>query len=324
MEKTMSIQCSTCQPTTAVDLKLAVSKPSQAKVSAAPKADFLIITWTAAETQAMALVFGKGQYRFNGEDDNNFTPLLFSDLTKPAEETYHAYFFHATVNGKSVVCMKSEFHPKVQPSETTLFFERLIGASSSRNVSTVITSGTAGGIWEKLDLGDVVVTNSARFGMTMTKEQQALHFTGAPKVVGEHPPAGYSNWYDYVNAEILKKDTCLNSGLISAGGRKAASGSPSIYYKATEGNLTDVVTNSRISDDECGRIATYRTLGATLDENDAYVASALKAVAFTNWVSIRNVSDLPCAASSDDQYDRFGYCSSICGAYAIWAFIMSH
>jgi hypothetical protein len=84
------------------------------------------------------------------------------------------------------------------------------------------------------------------------------------------------------------------------------------------------VTNSRISDDECGRIATYRTLGATLDENDAYVASALKAVSFTNWVSIRNVSDLPCAASSDDQYDRFGYCSSICGAYASWAFIMGH
>jgi hypothetical protein len=320
----VSIQCKTCQPTTAVDLKLAVSTPDKTKVSAAPKADFLIITWTAAEAQAMALVFGKGQYKFSGEHDNNFTPLLFSDLTKPADETYHAYFFHATVNGRSVVCMKSEFHPKVQPSETTLFFERLTGTSSSRNVGTMITSGTSGGIWEKLDLGDVVVTSAARFGMTMTKEQQALKFKGITNIVGGHAPSGYGNWYDYVNAEILKQDQCLNSGLISSGGRKAASGSPSIYYKAAGSSLTDVVTNSRISDDECGRIATYRTLGATLDENDAYVASALKAVAFTNWVSIRNVSDLPCATSSDDQYDRFGYCSSICGAYAIWAFIMSH
>jgi hypothetical protein len=52
------------------------------------------------------------------------------------------------------------------------------------------------------------------------------------------------------------------------------------------------------------------------------VASALKSVSFSKWVSIRNVSDLPSPSNSDDQYDRFGQCSSICGAYAIWAFIM--
>lgn len=320
----MPVQCSTCQVTTAVDLKLAVSAVNKAVVSAVPKSDFIIITWTAAETQAMALVFGKGLYKFDGQDDNNFTPLLFGDLAPPAGESYHAHFFRATVNGKSVICLKSEFHPKVQPSETTLFFERLVGTGSTHNAGIVITSGTAGGIWASLDLGDVVVTNGARFGLTMPQEQQALLLKGLANVVGADAPTGYANWYDYVNAEILKKDTCLNSGLISTGGRKAASGPPSIYYKPSATDLTYVVTNSRISDDECGRIAMYRTLGATLDENDAYVASALKAVSFTNWVSIRNVSDLPCAASSDDQYDRFGYCSSICGAYAIWAFIMSH
>lgn len=320
----MNVQCKTCEATSAVDLKLDVSTPSKTRVSAVPKADFLVITWTAAETEAMALVFGKGSYRFSGEHDNNFTPLLFNDLTLPEQETNHAYFFQVTVNGKSVVCMKSEFHPKLQPSETTLFFERLVGTASGRNFGTVITSGTSGGIWETLDLGDVVVSNLARFGMTMPKEQQALLFHGVANIVGGNAPSGHPSWYDYVNVEILQKDKCLNSGLVSTGGRKAASGLPSIYYKATGKLLTDVVTNSRISDDECGRINTYRTLGATLDENDAYVASALKAVGFKNWVSIRNVSDLPCAASSDDQYDRFGYCSSICGAYAIWAFIMGH
>jgi hypothetical protein len=320
----LSVQCNTCQATTAVDLKLVVPAPSKDTVSVVPKSDFVIITWTAAETQAMALVFGKGLYKFDAENDNNFTPLLFSDLAPPSQEAYHAHFFRAAVNGKSVLCMKSEFHPKLQPAETTLFFERLVGPSSSRNVGTVITSGTSGGIWASLDLGDVVVTNSARFGMTMPTEQQALRLTGLANVVGGNAPTGYGNWYDYANAQILKQDKCINSGLISAGGRKAASGAPSIYYKPSGTSLTDVVTNSRISDDECGRIAIYRTLGATLDENDAYVASALKAVAFTNWVSIRNVSDLPCASSSDDQYDRFGYCSSICGAYAVWAFIVSH
>jgi kumamolisin len=318
---TKPAQCTSCQATTAVDLKLTVSPPKNAVVSSLPAADFIAITWTQPETEAAAQVFGKGQYKFLGADNNNFTPLFFPGLTKPEGEQYHGHFMQVTVNGKTLICLKSEFHPKVQPSETTLFFERLVGSSSKPNFRCLITSGTSGGIWSSLDLGDVVVTNSARFGLTMTVEQRAISFTGLSDILGTNAPAGFATWYDYVNANILATDSCLNSGLSAPGGR-AASGKPSIYYKAPGGGLTDVVTNSRITDDECGRISTYRTLGATLDENDAYVASALKAVGFQNWVSIRNVSDLPCAASSDDQYDRFGQCSSICGAYAIWAFIM--
>jgi hypothetical protein len=317
------VQCKNCQPTT-IDLKITVPQPNTGTVSALPKADFLVVTWTAAETDALGLVLGKNVYSFEGEDSNNFTPLLLSGLHAPSGERFHGYFFQAKVNGKTVVCLKSEFHPKVQPQDTTIFFEKLIGAAASRNFKYVVTSGTAGGIWATLDVGDVVVTNSARFGMTMPVEQQALRFTGVSNVVGGNPPSGYSNWYDYVNGEILKNDSCVNGGLLATGGRSAASGKPAIYYKPSAANLTDVVTNSRISDDECGRINTYRTLGATLDENDAYVAASLKAVDFQNWVSIRNVSDLPCAPSSDNQYDNFGFCSSINGAYAVWSFVMGH
>ena len=316
-------QCTNCPPTT-IDLKITVPQPNTSTVSALPKADFLVVTWTAAETQAMALVFGKNVYSFAGEDSNNFTPLLISGLHAPVDERFHGYFFQASVNGKTVVCLKSEFHPKLQPQETTIFFEKLAGPQANRNFNYVVTSGTSGGIWATLDVGDVVVTNSARFGMTMPVEQQALRFTGVSDVVGGNPPVGFSNWYDYANAQILKNDSCVNAGILATGGRNAASAKPAIYYQASGTNLTDVVTNSRISDNECGRINIYRTLGATLDENDAYVAASLKAVDFLNWVSIRNVSDLPCAPSSDDQYDAFGLCSSINGAYAVWAFVMGH
>jgi kumamolisin len=318
------VQCKSCKSTTAIDLKLTIPPPSTAVVSSLPAADFIAITWTEAETEAAAQVFGVGQYKFLTGADNNFTPLLFPNLVKPSRENYHAHFMQVTVNGKKLILLKSEFHPKVQASETTLFFERLVGPGSGQHFKCLITSGTAGGIWASLDLGDVIVTNQARFGLTMTAEQQSLLFTGLADIVGSNPPAGFATWYDYVNSKVLATDTCLNSGLTAAGGRAASSGKPLIHYKAPSGSLTDIVTNSRITDDECGRISTYRTIGATLDENDAYVASALKAVDFNNWVSIRNVSDLPCAPSSDDQYDRFGQCSSICGAYAIWAFIMGH
>jgi hypothetical protein len=317
------VQCKDCK-VTSVDLQISVAAPDTKTVAALPAADFLVVTWTAAETGAMATVFGDGLYRFDGADENNFTPLVLPGLVLPAQEQCHAHFFLATVNGRQVVCLKSEFHPKAQTAATTTFFQKIIGTGAEPKFKYVVTSGTSGGIWETLDVGDVVVTNKARYGLTMPVEKQAMIFHGVEDVLGTDPPAGFASWYDYVNAEILAKDACLTAGLTAAGGRKAASGPASVSYEAPGAEMTDVVTNSRISDDEYGRIATYRTLGATLDENDAYVAEAFSAVSFSNWVSIRNISDLPSPVNNDAQYETFGYCSSLAGAYAIWAFVMGH
>jgi hypothetical protein len=320
----LTAECKNCKALTTVDLKLNVPAPSTRVVSDLPQAEFLMITWTDAETGAMATVFGAGKYHFNGEDDNDLTPLVLPGLPLPADQRSHAHFFQTNINGKGLVCLKSEFHPKVQTAKTTTFFEKIIGSGANPKFKYVITSGTSGGIWKSLDVGDVVVTNKARYGLTMPKEKQAQLFSGIADLVGSAPPAGSSSWYDYVNREILAQDACVNSGLATRGGRNAANGKPAIYYKSSGGNLTDVVTNSRISDDEFGRISFYRTIGATLDENDAYVAEALEAVQFAKWVSIRNVSDLPSPTNNDDQYDAFQLCSSINGAYAAWAFVMGH
>jgi len=318
----MSIErCTDCPPTT-VDLKLSVSAPNTIPVSALPSADFVVVVWTEAEAGALATVFGNGAYSFETDSNNNFTPLLYPGMKAPSGERYHAFFFQATVNGKTVVCLKSEFHPKVQTAATTVFFEKVIGPAAGRNVGCLITSGTSGGIWSSLDVGDVVVTNTARYGLTMPVEKQALLFTGQTDILGSSPPAEYANWFDYATGTILATDACVSENLQTEGGRDPASGLSKIYYAPSGGSPTDVVTNSRITDDECGRIATYRTLGGTLDENDAYVAEACEAVAFSNWVSIRNVSDLPCS-TNDNQYDEYGFCSSINGAYAVWAFIIS-
>jgi nucleoside phosphorylase len=203
-------------------------------------------------------------------------------MSLPSDSSCHAYFFLATVGGKSIVCMKSNFHPKVQTAATTIFFEKIVGLAGSPNFHYLITSGTSGGIWATLDVGDVVVSNSARYGLTATVEKQSLRFTGTSDITGSSPPAGYATWYDYANDAILKNGNgCVNTSLATSGGR-LATGSPAIYYQPSGSSLTDVVTNSRISDSECTRIVTYRTLGATLDENDAYVAEACLAVQFSN------------------------------------------
>jgi nucleoside phosphorylase len=315
--------CTKC-PGTTVDLKLTVSAPSSAQVSVLPTADFLVITWTEGETGALALVFGNGKYKFETSESNNFTPLLYPGIPLPVDAKVHAYFFQAKVNGKTVVLLKSEFHPKFDPESTQSFFEKALGSGANPNFKYLVTSGTAGGIWAIADVGDVVVTNSARYGLTMPAAKQALQFSGAANILGSNPPAGSANWYDYVTNVILMNDACVSSGLLTAGGRKASSGKSSIYYKPNGTEPTDVVTNSSISTDEFTKLATYRTMGATLDENDAYVAQACKAIGFQNWVSIRNVSDLPSPTNNDAQYDAFQFCSSINGAYAVWAFLMGH
>jgi nucleoside phosphorylase len=318
---TSRTQCKTC-PATTVDLKLTVSAPITSPVSAPPTGDFLAVTWTDAETAALATVFGKGQYSFKSATQTNFTPLILKSLPLPPDSKAHAYFFKAEVNSKSVVCLKSEFHPKFDTASCTLLFQDLIGPASSRNIQTLVTSGTAGGIWANIDVGDVIVTNKARYGLTFPPEKQQLApYTGLANITGSNPPAGYATWFDYATKEIIQQDTCIQSGLRTSGGRNAASGKPAIYYKPNGSDPTDVVTNSRMTNDELTKIATYRTLGATLDENDAYVADACGAVGFQNWISIRNVSDLPGHA---EQYETFGLCSSLNGAYGIWAFIMGH
>ncbi|HUA01845.1 MAG TPA: hypothetical protein VMB02_16030 [Candidatus Aquilonibacter sp.] len=319
-----TLECRHCAATSAIDLKLGVNAPSTTKVSALPAAEFLLVTWTAQETGAMATVLGGGQYHFDSGTENNFTPLVLPDLPLPSDEKCHAHFFQTKVNGKKVVCLKSEFHPKIQTAGTTTFFERMIGSGTNPKFQYAVTSGTSGGIWKSLDVGDVVVTNQARYGFTMPQEKQALIFTGMNDPIGTNPPAGNATWYDYVNKQVLAGDGCVNSGLATPGGRNAGSGKPTIYYKSSGANLTDVVTNSRISDDEYGKIAQYRQIGATLDENDAYVAEAFEAVGFKNWASIRNISDLPSPTNNDAQYDTFCFCSSLSGAYALWAFVMGH
>jgi hypothetical protein len=318
----MTIQCQNCQVT--ADLKLTVAAPNKARVSALPKADFLVVTWTEAETGAMGRVLGKNVYSFESETSNNFTPLLLPGLAPPQGEQYHAHFFQTVVNGKKVICLKSEFHPKAQTAATTLFFERILGSGANPAFTCLITSGTAGGLWNSLYVGDVVVTNRARYGLTFPKAKQALApYAGLSNIVGSGQPSGFASWFDYATKEIIQPNTCVNNGLLTSGGRKSSSPRPAIYYQPENGSSTDIVTDERDSSLECTRIGDYRKLGATVDENDAYVADACQAIGFQNWVSIRNVSDLPCS-SNGNQYKEYGFCSSINGACAVWAFVMGH
>jgi nucleoside phosphorylase len=306
-------------------LRVTLGTDYGASATSLPAADFFVITWVDHETGGLAKVLGGGKYTFNSLDGNNFTKLKMNGQAIPEGMDCQGYFMEVKVNGKTVVCFSSNFHPKFNTTEaaqTETFFKAI-----AKNFGCIITSGTAGGVWSNMDVGDVAVAVKARFGLLVIPDSLKTLpvFTSTVSPVGNSSAPGGLNWFDYANQHYLAQGTCVTSGLHSTGGRKATS-KPVIYYQETGTHKLCAITDTEMSNGhstEGTYLTQYRTMGSSLEENDAFLAQAWSQIGFTNWVSIRNVSDLP-NTTNQEQYTQFGYCSSINGAYAIWAFIMGH
>ena len=111
------MKCQNCAVTTA-GLKITAGTPDIQVKAELPKADFLVITWTEAETGALAKLLGEGKFSFKTLTENNFTPLKVNGIALPADCSCHGSFFQTAVNGKTVVCFKCNYHPKVQSVAT--------------------------------------------------------------------------------------------------------------------------------------------------------------------------------------------------------------
>ena len=321
--------CANCQPTT-TGLQVTAGPDHGPTASALPPADFLVITWIDHETQALAEVLGGGKYQFSSLTANNFTKLIVKGLPIPEGMDCQGYFCAVTVAGKSVICFSSNFHPKLSVAEaaqTATFFKGITMKGNTANYGCIITSGTAGGVWSTMDVGDVAVAVQARFGLLV--EPATLKnlpvYTSAISPVGSNTAPGGINWFTYANQHYLAAATCVITGLHSTGGRKAT-GKPTIYFQATGTNKLCTITDTEMANGhstEDSYLAQYRTMGSCLEENDAFLAEAWNQIGFKNWVSIRNVSDLP-NTTNPEQFSQFGLCSSLNGAYAIWAINMGH
>ncbi|MBS1523819.1 MAG: hypothetical protein JST50_22635 [Bacteroidetes bacterium] len=335
--------CKTCTvDTTGLDI-VPVAPVQTEKVqdttAVLPPADYLVITWTEAETDALAKVLSRGQYKFYGltPAENNFVPLRI-DITKLPLPNHleltahdvqcHAFYFVTKVNGKSVICLKSNFHPKKEKSGNKYggplhdFIGWLV---KNNNFKYIMTTGTSGCIWSSLDLGDVIVCNSARYD----PNEQALKDAGKPTAVFTSGVGlagtltGGKSQFDIMSGNLSVYAQCAITKMKPE--RKPANGAPRIYYKPSAAGEPNTVISDIAFTAERDNIdnKNYASMGATFDNNDAFVAEACKSAGYTNWVSIRNISDVP-GAGSDSTYDKYQDCSSIIGGLAIYAFIAGH
>lgn len=321
------VYCANCKADTA-GLQVTAGTDYGASATSLPAADFLVITWIDHETEALANVLGAGK-SFTTLNANNFTKLKMAGLALPEGTDCQGYFIEVKVNGKSVVCFSSNYHPKFSSTEaaqTEAFFKSITKKGAAANFGTIITSGTAGGVWSNMDVGDVAVAVKARYGLLVPDNLKNLPvYASSVSPIGNKTAPGGIDWFAYANQHYIANATCVVSGLHSSGGR-SASAKPQIYYQETGTHKLCTITDTAMSNGhstEDSYLTQYRTMGSTLEENDAFLAQAWDQIGFNNWVSIRNVSDLP-NTTNKEQFSQFGVCSSMNGAYAVWAFIMGH
>ncbi len=138
-----------------------------------PRADVLVITWTAAEMLALADTLTPGVnprtrwYRYSRHFDD-YLPEIRSGA--PARNVGRlGSYYPTTIGSKSVLCVKSELHlnqdgVKTGAGTATLPVARFIEQMYDEvRPKLVITVGTAGGTLPHTELGDVIITRSAKF-----------------------------------------------------------------------------------------------------------------------------------------------------------------
>jgi nucleoside phosphorylase len=319
-----------------------------------PRADVFIITWTADETDALASVFTPGfsrdnwhRYRHNF-DTADFKPKIRSGA--PAQKVNRLGSWMMTkVGSKSVIVFKSELHLNQDSISTGSGTATLPVKALFKQViqevkpELVLTIGTAGGVFENHDLGDVVVTRAAKF--RLSDEFKNEPFNGQ---------TFKSNWTiptaRFADAEVLMGRFANN--LI-----EPALGPPSKHFPWTGGlitprtNVPGIILEGRdmpafhpILTTDYFEFGTSKNHldhdGCAVEMGDAVlglVAAELGSAA-PHWAVVRNLSDpqingdLPTRPAFprdlDMQahwavwyYQSYGYWTSVMGALATWGIV---
>lgn len=275
-------------------------------------ADFLVITWTAAEARALADVLTPGvqsvEWAYYKENYDNFEPLL-TNRSPAREEKRLGSYWVTDINGKRVIVFKSELHPATDgPSVPTVrLITQLIDTVKPK---AVITTGTAGGAGNGTQLGDVNIASwvHADFSTRLKDWRDATtHWTTTTLT---------ENNMEMIAAAIdLFK---ANQDKIPANPKP-----PNVWTGHT------VSTDFFAFDTETDYygLRKYDDEIRAVEMDDAAVASA--AIYTVPYYSVRNASDpvMPGKDIKEDDknaaaiYKKYGYWTTVNSAIIVWALI---
>ena len=325
-----------------------VNDPTPDPEAPLPPADYVVITWTAAEARALAgvLTAGVDPSRWHPYRRNYTTLLPAIRKGAPARAADRlASWYRTSIGGKQVLCMKSELHlnqdsiPTGDGTATLPVADLFRQIITEANPTLIITTGTAGGTLTDAELGDVVITRAARFRLADEFRNEAFNnqtFTSTGNIPTTQL-ATAAALLDVTTGRLREPDfgpptTRYPFGALLPGfantPRLLCDG---VDFPAFHPILTTDYFEFGTSTNDLGN------LGCGVEMGDAVlglVASQIGAGA-PRWLVVRNASDppingeLPTSPAVPDMqahwalfyYQQYGYWTSVNSALACWALI---
>jgi len=301
------------------------AKARRGNGGALPKADVLVVTWTVDEGHALSRVLTPGK-----DSRNDYVPYKhnFARIAKKMRKGCPALnagrlgaYWTARVGKKRIVVFKSDSHlsqdttnaPK--PGQTLPNEEMWQQIIEEVRPSLVITTGTAGGIGQACEVGDVVVSPIVRFDCLKWLKKEPF----AKEDFKSTPP----NRKLFAKARSLFK---ANEGQLPKDNPRR----PKIITARAVG--ASVLTTDFFGFDTSNDFYHLQGLGSVSEMGDAVLGlvRSRTSVKVPQWLAVRNVSDpqIKAEGTLKDQaklaaqiYKGFGRWSSVCSAIVSWALI---
>ncbi len=290
--------------------------------SSLPQADYLVVTWTVAEAQALADVLTPGHPSFTWYPYAHFFSSHYEPDIRPGAPASKAKrlgtYFPLTIGARKVLCFKSELHLSQDGVKLPVrkLWHQILAETRAR---VVITTGTAGAIGRDVKLGDVVLGRTVRFHCSR---------------MFAHEPFNAEQFASPLAVPLRRLETATQKLLpVNAGMLPEPHHRLRLYYDGSPPReAPTVVTTDFFAFDNSVNTYKLQGLGAAVEMGDAVlglVCRELGSVA-PGWLAIRNASDpqIDGTLPLDEQkraaariYERYGYWTTVGSAIATWAVI---
>ena len=295
--------------------------------------DIVLVTWTAAEANAMSMVLTPGYLAMPGSSMKTH-PAWYPYAHKFATYEPHlrkgspaltagnlGKYFYTQIGGQRVMCFKSSLHLARDDDSmpVKMLFQQIAEETGAK---LIVTTGTAGAIGSRLILGDAVVATQARFDCKkMFKDAPFNNET----YTSDYPLAA--------DAELA----LVNSTLIPANVSHLPDShrQPRVFSGPTvlgENNI--IVTTDIFAYDDSTDHYDLQGKGSMVEMDDAALGLACQELTKAGkpapqWLAIRNASDPQVgpgftSAEAAKIYADYGYWTSLSSVLACWAVVVSH
>jgi len=290
-----------------------------------PKCDYVLVTWTVEEAKALADTLTPGYpsktawYYYAHNFQSEFVPLIRAGAPALDSKRLGSYFM-TSIAGKDVLCMKSELHLSQDGPDMPIanLWKQIIAETE---VKLIITTGTAGGIGPKVELGDVVTADEVRFDCQKTFKAKPFHNSAYATSKLKYTSYGTAEKLFSANVSHLPK----------------SSRPPKIFTKpVADAKVPDVVTTDFFAFDDSSNTFGLRGLGTAVEMGDAVLGLVIGQLGSSSprWTAIRNASDPQiddsqlteeeAATKAAQIYEKYGYWTTIPSAITCWATVMDN